>query len=345
MLFNPNLLYLKYLHSHLILIGFIAQVIIATMFRQITVLTSSELFSSKLEKGTFYLFNIGMIIFIIERIIGSIILMISFYLYMINVVATIVRSKVKPNIIYYYLCSSVILTIGVTFGVLNLLLGGLTITHMYLTILGGVTLIIIGAMSFMLPMVLVKEVFSKKIVEYLLYLFVISILGLVLTNNVLFKIMTIILLVLFFINMIATYFKKDKKKVKSVEARFFVTSLFYMLIGTSYLMIKYDLGFLWHVLLIGFIIQTIIGAMYHIVPTTVYIEYIKKGIMVKHFKELFSEKLSIIIYILLNTSLILFILGFIAGIIYLKILGGVLLFLTLLTFSAEMLKILIKPKL
>ena len=341
MLMNPQMYYLRYYHTHLILIGFVAQVIIATMLKQITVLTGRDLFKKKLEPFTFYTFNIGLPLFFINKFLGAIFLAASFISYALNIVATIFKSKIRPGIVYYYLFVSIFLTLGAGFGFMNYLFGGLKEIHMYLTIFGGVTFIIIGAMSFMLPMVLVREVFSKKLVNIVLVLFFISVILLVLFDNIFAKILIIFSSTLFLINMFGTYFKKDRK-IKSVEARFFLTSLIYMILGIILLFIK-TTAYIWHLFLVGFVIQTIIGAMYHIVPTTAYIEYMKKGIVIRHFRELFSEKLSTIIYILLNISLILFILGFIVG-NQIKILGGILLFITLIAFSVEMLRILIGAK-
>ncbi len=343
MLFDYNF---SFIHSHIILIGFVSSVIIATMFKQVPVLTSSKIFSERIIKLCFYSLNIGLIIFIFSPIYGSILILIAFYLFTINVIATVAKAKVKPYIIKYYWLSAVFLSTGATLGTLKLFYNINTFLHSHLALLGGVTFIIIGAMSFMLPMVLVKEVYSKRLVEIVFYTYIFGFLGLVLTKNLIFALITYISLLLFLYNMLKTYLIKTKQKIESIEAKYFVTALIYMAIGilTGMLMITKNFSntaFHAHVLLLGFVIQTIMGGMYHIVPTLTYVDLMKKGVVIKSFKELYSEKLSKLIYIAFNISLIIFLSGLYFG-NALKILGGIFTVAVLIVFSLEMLRILVR---
>ncbi len=344
-IFQPKS-YLSFVHAHILLIGFVSSIIIATMFKQVPVLTSSNIFSEKFVKACFYSLNLGVLIFILKPLYGSLLILLAFYIFTINIIATVVRAKVKPYIIKYYWLSAIFLSAGATLGSLKFIYDIDTFFHSHLALLGGVTFIIVGAMSFMLPMVLVKEVYSKKLVDAVFYILIFGILGLIATEKLIFAIVVYASLILFFYNMLRTYFIKTKQKVESVEAKYFLTALIYMIVGipTGILLLTENFSSTAlhaHILLLGFVIQTIIGGMYHIVPTLTYVELMKKGTIIKSFKELYSEELSKLIYITFNLSLVVFLIGLYLDNI-LKIIGGLATFIVLIAFSLEMLRILVR---
>ncbi len=341
--FNPSNK-LTFIHSHMMLIGFVSSVIIATMYKQVPVLTSSNIFSEKMVKLSFYLLNIGILTFIFKPIYGMPLILFSLYIYTINIILTIIKAKVKPHIIKYYGLSAILLTLGASLGGLKLIYGFDTFLHSHLALLGGVVFIIVGAMSFMLPMVLVKEVYSKKLVDIVFYIFIIGLFGLLITKNYIFGIIIYVALLIFFYNMIKTHVMETKTKVESVEAKYFITALIYMVagipLGILLLLNSFtNISLHAHILLLGFVIQTIIGGMYHIIPTLTYVELMKKGVVIKSFKELYSERLSKFIYIFFNISLLVFLFGLYFNNI-LKILGAIATGVILIVFSIEMLRIL-----
>ncbi|GCC11869.1 cytochrome C and Quinol oxidase polypeptide I [archaeon] len=297
-------------HSHILLVGFVVSVIMGTIYQQIPTLSGAQLNSEKLAEASFWLLNSGLIIFVLGHgknwisILGAFLLLMAFYLFSTVVLLTIKDRKANSYIFKYYLTSSLFLSLSATLGFLMLFFPDkeLMFAHTHIALLLGVTLLIIGAMSWMLPMVSLRQIHSEKWMDYIFILLTVGSAVLIIGNiaridylQMAGSIFIIMAVLLFTVNMFLTYF--NNKRAKSVEAKFFISAIFYLLltfIAGVLTILNWNVKlFHIHLALLGFVTQTIFGGMYHVIPMLCYVELLPRMIdKTPPLKELFSDKVS-----------------------------------------------------
>lgn len=351
-------------HVHLAFVGFICSVIIATMYQQVPTLTGAELYSRRAAMTSFWLFNAGMVIFAVSypkfqliASLGALLLLAAFYLFTYNVIATISNRKGESYVFKFYAASSIFLSIASTLGFLFTVkpsLMGYRPAHVHLALVGGVALIIAGAMSWMLPMVVVKEIYSKRWLNYVFYVTVVAsfglAFGLVLSKTLaLLSGMALLAAVLLFIyDMIKSYTAPTKAPFRGtpVEARFFLAALAYLaltlLLGLALVLLPLSRGVVIahaHIAALGFVVQTVIGGLYHVIPTLAWTRLIarEKEHAPASFKELFSAERSRWVFTAFNIGTLLLASGFAFAIKGVTLLGALFVALACVAFSAEML--------
>ncbi len=352
-------------HVHLALVGFVCGVIIATMYQQVPTLSGTELHSRRAAEASFWLFNPGLILFSITypssaaaASIGALLMLLGFYLFTYNILATLAERRGENYAFKFYAASSVLLSLGATLGfliALNPVLYGYRASHAHLALVGGVTLIIFGAMSWMLPMLVVKDIYNRRWLDYTFYGTLLAAGIMVLGFSGLWQLVPpggLILLaaaLLFTYDMVKSYTAPSRVPVKSepVEARFFLAALGYLLmvlilgiLGTLYP--GRDLTLLHaHLAALGFVVQTAIGGLYHVIPTLTWARILprERDRAPASFKELFSASRSRWIFYIFNAGVLLLASGMYLGAGAASLLGSALLLASVTAFAVEMLGI------
>jgi cbb3-type cytochrome oxidase subunit 1 len=351
-------------HVHFAFVGFVCGVIIATMYQQVPTLTGAELHNNRAARASFWLFNAGIVLFSVSypkfRFLasaGALLLLVAFYLFTYNVIATISSRKGESYVFKFYSASSIFLSIAATLGFLftvNPSLISYRPAHVHLALVGGVVLIIAGAMSWMLPMVVVKEIYNKRWMDYVFYAIVVASLGLAFglalskTIALLSGVALLAAVLLFIYDMVKSYTAPTKAAFKStpVEARFFLAALAYlaltMLLGLALVLSHPGRGFVIahaHLAALGFVVQTVIGGLYHVIPTLAWTKLIarEKERAPASFKELFSAKRSRWVFIAFNVGTLLLASGFAFAIKGVTLFGALLVAFACIAFAAEML--------
>jgi|Deesub1362A_J573_1020465.scaffolds.fasta_scaffold03462_6 heme/copper-type cytochrome/quinol oxidase subunit 1 len=359
-----NLSFLTPAHVHLAFVGFVCGVIIATMYQQVPTLTGAELHSKRAARASFWFFNAGIVVFSVSypkfRLLasaGALLLLIAFYLFTYNVIATISNRKGESYVFKFYSASSIFLSIASTLGFLftvNPSLISYRPTHVHLALVGGVALIIVGAMSWMLPMVVVKEIYSKRWMDYVFYAIVVASFGLAFglalskTLALLSGFVLLAAVLLFIYDMVKSYTAPTKAafRATSVEARFFLAALAYLaltlLLGLALVLFPLGRGFVIahaHLAALGFVVQTVIGGLYHVIPTLAWTKLIasEKERAPSSFKELFSAERSRWVFIAFNVGTLLLASGFAFAIKGVTFFGALLVAFACIAFAAEML--------
>ena len=353
-------------HVHLALVGFVCSVIIATMYQQVPTLTGAELHSKQAARASFWFLNAGLVIFSLAYpgfwivvSLGALLMLLAFYLFTYNVLATIANRKGESYVFKYYAGASIFLSLAATLGFLFTVNPGLLLyrsAHLHLALVGGVAIIIVGAMSWMLPMVVMKEIYSKRWMDYIFYALVLSSLGLALglsLSRILALLSGSVLLaaiLLFIYNMVRSYTATTSTafKPRPVEDRFFLAALAYLaltlVLGLALLLYSPGRGFVLahaHLAALGFVVQTVIGGLYHIVPTLSWTKLIatERERAPSSFKELFSARRSHWIFLAFNAGTLSLALGLGFEIKGITLLGAFLVASACIAFAAEMLGI------
>ncbi|GBE54910.1 cytochrome C and Quinol oxidase polypeptide I [archaeon BMS3Bbin15] len=344
-------------HAHILLVGFVVSVIMGTIYQQIPTLSGTQLNSKKLAEASFWLLNSGLIIFVLGHgkhwisVSGAFLLLIAFYLFYVVVLLTLKNRKADSYIFKYYLTSSLFLSLSATLGFLMLFFPDkkLMFAHTHIALLLGVTLLIIGAMSWMLPMVVLRQIHSEIWMDYVFMLLTVGSAFLIIANiagkyylQIAGSVLIIVAVLLFTANMFLTYF--NNKRAKSVEAKFFISAIFYLLltlIAGVLAILNWNIKLLHvHLALLGFVTQTIFGGLYHVIPMLCYVELLPKmKDKTPPLRELFSDKVSWEVFILFNAGILLLLSGFLTDFKYLKMSGGLTIILSTLIFTFEMFKI------
>ena len=278
---------------HLFMLGFMMSVIFGAMYQLISVVLEIKLYSNDLAYAHLGLFLIAIVPFTISFLYpeafeflgyGSIILYISFLLYITNVLLSILKIKKFDIKGYFILTIHVILFFGVTYGLLTslgLIHGGLgfdtiSLAHTHITLVlfgfaGGLMSIIA---TVLLPMFMLSHNFDKKISNYIL---IGIIAGSVFAIWGWFFLARVAIMgtILAFTYQLYDIFKKRMRKHLDVYAQDMITSGLFLILTTILLpfitnekVMKVFIIFL----ILGFISSFIVGHIYKIVPFLVWNE-------------------------------------------------------------------------
>ncbi len=373
---------LKAAHAHLALLGWVSSTLMGVMYQQVPTLTSANLYSKRIGEASFLLFNSGVIsqflVFIFlgystALIFTSALVLSGMSLFSFNILYTLRNKKADSPVLKFYGTSVIYFVSAGIFGLAIAIdktlfnFGGLIIpAHTHLAVLGWVSLAIMGAMSWMFPMVLMRDLKSPRLLDSIFWFFNIGAVGFfigLLTGGfgIVTKFSALIIgvsVILFAYLLLGTATRKVKMQFtpKSTEGKFFTAGIAYFILAVSLgMLMLFGMGgavsgikiLHVHMALVGFVSVTIFGGMYHIIPMICWTRVVGKmaggrGPMPSSFKDLYSDRLATIIFVLLNIGIIGFFMGFALGIRPLAIASAISINSAGVIFAFDMLRVIIK---
>ena len=221
--------------------------------------------------------------------------------------------------------------------------------------LGWVIVAIVGAQFSLVPMLQLKELRHPGLAKFQYVLLNLGIIGMIYSFSIInFQLVAawgtlVLLALLLYTYIIAVSLFTGPSRLKKLDI-----SVKYFLIGIAYLLAAAVTGILmaafgWfqllpihiHLALIGLVTNTIVGAMYHIVPFVVWWEVYapRMGLHdVPLLKQLFNERMAQVQLYVLNGALLVMLVGFALNNRVLLAVGGAILFLAVLSYLWEMLR-------
>ncbi len=339
----------KQFHSHLMLAGFVSTTIIGSMYQLVPTVIGTELRMPKIAEASYFLINIGLILLLLSfaRILPffvsspAYILGVAFFL--ISIISTIRYARLKSISVYFFLVAVVFYLAGTVYAFLGMtgkIPFKITI-HSHILTAGFVTFTTFGGLYELFPMLSLRKLRSLKL-SYLTLLFLaISIiallLGFQLSNPDLIRAggigfaSSFYLLVL---NLLLTLARKpETPSPLDISVKFFLSGLFFGIVGITLPLFNVSDFSHTHLLMVGWITLTIIGAEYHIVPMITWME--------KYSAKLGLEEIPMISDLFNLRLANLLLLSSIAGVLLLvvdslRFLGGAILSFSFLTFAVEM---------
>jgi cbb3-type cytochrome oxidase subunit 1 len=378
---------LKTAHAHLGLLGWLSLTIMGAMYEQVPNLTAADLYSKRTAWWSFWVYNLGLVGLASGFALGgsgplmvgsSVLLLVGIYAFAGNIFLTVKNRRAPNPIVKFYSASALYFVLAATFGgvlamdrmgVIDLidLFGPVmyTTAHAHLGFLGWAALIIIGAMSWMFPMVVMRDIHSQRLMEYVFWLFNLGLLGFfsgLLTGGLgTLSLMSagaaFLAIALFAYDMLMTALKKQVKMqmtAKSTEAPFFYASVAYFvlvgLLGIAMVLrpetVKAISPAHAHLALLGFVSLTIMGGMYHLIPMLSWTLVTKKmasrppdasrGPLPKSLHELYSERLSKVVFWTFNLGTLALAAGMYLGSQVLGTGAGIVILASGLLFSGDM---------
>ena len=278
---------------HVFLLGFMMSVIFGALYQLISVVLEIPLYSDNLAYAHLALFVVGVVPFfgaflhdgLFEFLgYGSLLLYLSFLLYIANILLSIKQIKKLELKAYFILGTHVILFLGVTYGLLSSFglvhssLGfnsqALAHSHIVLVLFGFVGGLMAIIATVLLPMFMLSHNFNKKISNYILF-------GIIIVSfSAIFEWFTLAQVFMIATIFIFTYqlydiFKKRMRKHLDIYALDMITSGIFLILLAVLIpflheekVIKLFLIFLFF----GFISSFVVGHIYKIVPFLVWNE-------------------------------------------------------------------------
>ena len=371
--FQPKILSI----THIATLGFITMIIFGAMFQLVPVVLEVKLFSTILAEIQFWIYTFGVIGLVykfwyfgseLSFTLPAILLNIAMFIFAFNIIASMIKVK-NWNITGAFLAAAIFwLIVTAIAGILlavNLDHPYIKINHLqYLklhanvALIGWVTMVIMGVSFKLIPMFTLSHGYELTLAKWAFVLINFGLLGInwimhyVDTGiyNLIFGIAITVGLILYLIQ-IYIIFKKRVRRKLDIGLKFSAVSFSMLglstLLGFSFLFIKYEnitnltlvYGFM---IIVAYISTLIVGQMYKIVPFLVwYHKYSSKiGIeKVPILKEMFSEKLAELNLYLMLVGIIISVLSFLSQINILLLIGFVLLFISSVIFSFNMIKV------
>lgn len=359
-------------HAHVALIGWVSITIMGAMYQIVPTLLGKKLYGQRFANIQFWLMNIGVVgifltpLFHMNKlfIASGITTALASYLFSFMIYGTVKGSKLELTM-KFFVSAIAYFIVTVTLGVLiatgsafKLFPGGVVTSHAHLALLGWASVTIIGAMYQMLPMLSLRELYSKRMGEIIFWLVNVGIIGFF--AGTLFDIKGIIITFgaviaisayLFAYDMFRTLRREVKTEQKGLDlsVKFFVFSIVYLLIAVSMgvlsmfkpLPLNFTIAHV-HIALVGWVSITIMGAMYHLVPMLVWMDRYadKMGVEpVPLLKNLYSEKLGKALLYFINICLLGFFFSLLLDIKILEIIFGFLIFTAFIVFAYAMLSV------
>lgn len=372
--FQPKILSI----THIATLGFITMIIFGAMFQLVPVVLEVKLFSTLLAEIQFWIYAFGVIGLVykfwyfgseLSFTLPAIFLNIAMFIFAFNIIASMIKVK-NWNMTGTFLTAAIFWLIvtaiaGILLGV-NLDHPYIKLNHLHylklhanVALIGWVTMVIMGVSFKLIPMFTLSHGYELTLAKWAFALINLGLLGInwimhyadTGTYNLIFGIVITIGLILYLIQ-IYFIFKKRVRKKLDIGLKFSAVSFFMLglstLLGFSFLFIEYEnitnltlvYGFM---IIVAYISTLIVGQMYKIVPFLVwYHKYSSKvGIeKVPMLKEMFSEKLAELNLYLMLVGIIISVLSFLSQINILLLIGFVLLFISSVIFSFNMIKVL-----
>ncbi len=332
-------------HVHIALLGFVTLTIMGAMYQIVPTLVGKELRSPKLAELQFWLVNIGILGLFLAFFFGrglasmfAVIATLASYLFIYVIISTVRSGGGLLLTTKFFLSALVYFAVTLALGVVLISVkmaqpalffkGSYLAAHTHLALLAFVTLTVMGALYQMLPMLALKELYSKKLAEVQFWLMNAGIFGFSLamlaSDRALVGASSIVIVLavyIFIYNMTRTLTGGAKF---DISVKFFASAIAYFAAACTLgvLMALFPgeiislaprvLSAHAHLTSMGFITLTIMGAMYHLVPMLVWMERYgeKMGVEpVPSIADMFNLRLAEAQYVLANLGVLGFFLG------------------------------------
>ncbi len=341
--------YLKPVHSHLMLAGFVSMTIIGSMYQLVPTVTGTELKLKSLAETSFYLTNFG-VLMLVASFRGFIPFYISGSIYVAGILAfaavvlvTLTDMRLRSIAVPFFALAIVFYLAGTIYGVLGLSgkLDFRIAVHNHLLTAGWIGVTTFGGLYELFPMLALRKLRSLKLAYLTFFLILISL------PVMLYGLQTgqanlitaggagyATSFALMVVNLLATLASKsDTPAPLDISVKFFVPALFFGIAGVLAGLLYPDRFIHAHLMLVGWITLTIIGAEYHIIPMITWMEKYsaKLGIEdVPMIGDLFNLRLG---EILLTLSVVGTVMLLIPQI---RALGGLIMLVVFVAFSWDM---------
>jgi hypothetical protein len=345
---------LKGIHSHLMLAGFVSLTIVGAMYQLVPTILGNELKLRKLAEASFILLNFGLLALIYSFIYSFSLMVpaagiytagaISFAASIYATVLTAPRKNVSIAVwffsiaIIYYLAGIIYAALAFS-GVISFRIP----VHSHLLAVGWVSLTTYGGLYELFPMLSLRKLKSVKLAYFNLLLTNAALIGMLygfyLSKEVLLY-SGVVFAASFYLlaaNLFATLATQSESGAElDISVKFFVPALLFGLAGITLGPLNVAGSYTFqhsHLLLLGWITLTIIGAEYHIIPMLTWMEKYASKLGVEDvpmIADLFSMKLGKAVLA-----------GSIAGVALLAYsatapIGGIILLATFLAFAGDM---------
>ena len=344
--------YFKPVHSHLMLAGFVSMTVIGSMYQLVPTVTGTDLKFSKIAELSFYLTNAGIFL-----LLASFVRLIPFYIsgsvYILGiiafaavVVATLTGMKLKSIAVPFFALAILFYLAGTIYAVLGLT-GKIPFklsVHNHLLTAGWIGVTTFGGLYELFPMLALRKLRSVKLAYLTFILLFISIPAMVYGfQNSLKNFVFIgglgygIAFSLLALNLFLTLARRpDTPSPLDISVKFFVLALIFGVMGVIAGILNSDTFIHSHLLLVGWITLTIIGAEYHIIPMITWMEKysMKLGVEeVPMIGDLFNLRLGEAVLALSGIGTVLLLVP------VTRVAGGVILFAVFLVFTWDMLMV------
>ncbi len=339
----------KAVHAHIMLSGFVTLTIVGAMYQLIPTITATTLKLKRFAETSFILLNAGVILLVYSFLkdygmltLSGIIYFVGVVLFTLSIYFTVfegLKKNVSISVIFFSI-SIIYLLVGVAY--VFIAKPFLLQVHAHILSAGFIALTTYGGLYELLPMLSLRKLWSNKLAYLTLIISNIALIGIfygfyknlnvLLYSGVLFAISFYLLTLNLFITLLK---KPETHSGLDISVRLFIIALVFGIIGITVALINavtFKLTFQHvHLLLLGWVALTIIGAEYHIIPMLTWME--------KYADKLGEEDVPMIAD-LLNTKLTKYVfyvstLG-VVFLLFLPIIGGVMLLSAFLTFVVDM---------
>lgn len=289
--------------SHLFLLGFVMMTIFGAMYQLVPVILEIPLFSKDFAYVQFYLFVIGILLMVFAFALegsymlllpyGALICYISMIIFIINILLTYKNLKKWSIVAKFIFVSNIFLFIGITIGFLiaiHLSYGVFEFDpmpmikmHIVATVVGYVTMTIMGVAMVLVPMFGLSHGFDDKPIKIAFYLITIgvilylaSVFDMEFIN--IFSILLISISILFFAYQMIVIYRNRARKIVDYWSLNMVASFWllisviimaFLIVFVDFEALKLAIGF---ALFFGFFLFIVVGHIYKILPFLVWFQ-------------------------------------------------------------------------
>lgn len=341
--------YYKPVHSHLMLAGFVSFTIVGSMYQLVPTVTGTELRLRGLAELSFYLLNAGVILLttsfagIIPYRISGAIYLLGAIAFAAVVFATLRDMRLKSVAVPFFGAAILFYLAGIIYATLGLsgMIPFRTTVHNHILTAGWVGLTTFGGLYELFPMLALRKLRSQNLAWLTFFLsttsLVVMLYGLQSSEKSLAFMGGLgyaISFLLLSANLFATLLSKsDTPAPLDISVKFFVPAIIFGVLGVFAGLFQADEFLHAHLMLMGWITLTIIGAEYHIIPMITWMEKYSEKLGLEEVPmigDLFNLRLGEILLALsvLGTAMLL--------VPVTRTPGGLLLLATFVAFSCDM---------
>ncbi len=344
--------YFKPVHSHLMLAGFVSMTIIGSMYQLVPTVTGTELRLRGIAEVSFYLTNLG-VLMLAASFRGLIPFYISGSVYVLGILAfaavvlvTLTDMKLRSVAVPFFVLAVILYLAGTVYGILGLAgkVDFRIAVHNHLLTAGWIGVTTFGGLYELFPMLALRKLKSVKLAYFTFILLLISLplmlYGFQKSSDVFVTLGGAgyaLAFILLSSNLLLTLAGKSETPAPlDISVKFFVPALLFGITGVLAGLLYSDKFIHAHLMLVGWITLTVMGAEYHIIPMITWMEKYSERLGIEDVPmigDLFNMKLAEILLVMsvLGTTLLL--------IPVTRVAGGILLFGTFLAFTWDMIMV------
>ncbi len=284
---------LKSVHSHLMLAGFVSLTVVGAMYQLVPTILGSDLKLRKLAEASFILLNAGLLALIYSLTSSFSLIVPAAFIYIsgaisfaASIFATILTAP-RKNVsiaVWFFSVAIIYYLAGVTYAALTFsgVIPFRLPVHSHLLAVGWVALTTYGGLYELFPMLSLRKLWNVKLAYFNFGLSNAALLGMIygfyfsrevlLLSGVAFAVSFYLLVV----NLLATLATESESGAElDISVKFFIPALLFGLAGITLGPLNVSGSYAFqhsHLLLLGWITLTIIGAEYHIIPMLTWME-------------------------------------------------------------------------